>query len=98
MNLGATIRKYRKVRKMTQAQMADRVNMSIAHLSLLENNKRHPSILVAESVAKALGMPLSVLIFLAEERGNVPELSIRDINNLSTGIKDLMEKHIEGKA
>ena len=90
MNLGTTIKECRKLKKMTQGQLAERVGCSVSHLSLVESNKRHPSVPVAEIMAEALGMPLCVLIFIAEERKNLPELTVRHINDLSMNVKSLM--------
>jgi transcriptional regulator with XRE-family HTH domain len=91
MNLGCTIKKCRKLRGLTQEQLADVLGLSMAHISLLEKNKREPSISVIESIAKALEIPLSVLIFLASENGDIKELKSKYRKILSKDIMDLIK-------
>lgn len=91
MDLGGTIKQCRKLRGWTQAQLADRVEMSVSHISLLEQNKREPSISAVELIASALNMPLSVLVFLATEKAKINELDAEHVEALSKNIMELME-------
>lgn len=89
MNFGATIRQCRKLRKMTQAQLAKDAGLSVSHLCLLEKDKREPSIGAVESIATALKIPMSILVFLASEQEKISELNIEHINKLKALIKEL---------
>ena len=95
MNLGATIKQCRSLRKMTQSQLADAAGLSVSHLCLLEKNERQPSISTIESIAQTLEIPLSVLVFLAAEKEEVPELTARHIEDLSRHIINLMKLHVQ---
>ncbi|WP_411267918.1 helix-turn-helix domain-containing protein [Ketobacter sp.] len=90
MDLGGTIKQCRKVKKLTLAQLSKECGISVSYLSLLENNNREPSINTVESISKALGLPLSVLIFLASQRNEEIELSVSHIEALSNNIMELM--------
>lgn len=90
MDLGGTIRQCRTLQKKTQAQLADAAGVSVSHLCLLEKNKREPSITTVESIAKALDIPLSVLVFLAAEKEKVTELEAEHVEALSKNIMELM--------
>lgn len=90
MDLGGTIKQCRKLKGLTQAQLADKVEMSVSHISLIEKNKREPSITAAESIASALDMPLSVLVFLAAEKAKITELNTEHVEALSKNIMELM--------
>ncbi len=90
MNLGETIKQCRKVKKLTLAQLSENSGISVSHLSLLENNNREPSISAVESIANALDLPLSVLVFLAAQRDEVTDLNAAYIETLSNNIMELM--------
>ncbi len=90
MDLGGTIKQCRKAKKMTLAQLSEDCGISVSHLSLLENNNREPSFSAVETIAKALGLPLSVLVFLAAQKDEVTELSASHIEALSNNIMELM--------
>lgn len=91
MNLGKTIKQCRSVKKLTLAQLSESSGISASHLCLLEKNKREPSIGAVESIAHALGLPLSVLVFLAVQREEITDLNASYIETLSNNIMELME-------
>jgi transcriptional regulator with XRE-family HTH domain len=90
MDLGGTIKQCRKAKKMTLAQLSKDCGISVSHLSLLENNNREPSFSAVAAISKALGLPLSVLVFLAGQKDEVVELSTSHIEALSNNIMELM--------
>ena len=90
MDLGGTIKQCRNVKKLTLAQLSKDCGISVSHLSLLENNDREPSFSAVEAIAQALGLPLSVLVFLATQKDEVTELNTAHIETLSNNIINLM--------
>ncbi|WP_083499489.1 helix-turn-helix domain-containing protein [Thioalkalivibrio nitratireducens] len=91
MNLGAAIKSCRKLRGLTQSKLAELSDVSVSHLCLIEKNKRDPSIATIESISKALKTPLSVLVFIAAEKEEIPELNQDQLDTISTGILELMD-------
>lgn len=91
MKLGQTIRICRKNRGYTQGELAERADISVSHLSLLEKNKRDPSLATVEAISSALSMPLSVLVFLASKGEEITELSENQIEEISRSIIGLMD-------
>ena len=80
MNLGRSIKMCRTNQGLSQGDLASRIGMSVSYISLIEQGKRDPAISTIEDVASALGVPLSLLTFLAAEPGElrgVPE-DVRD--------------------
>jgi len=59
--LGHRIRKLRNQAGLTQAQLADRVEVSDEFMSRLERGKKSPSLATASRIAEALGVTLAVL-------------------------------------
>ena len=67
MNLGRAIRLCRVQRDLSQKELARRAQLSTAYVSHLERNERDPSMSTVKSLAKALDLPLSILVFLAAD-------------------------------
>lgn len=55
-------------RGVSQADLALRANCSISYLSMLENNRRNPTLSTLTNIAQALHVPIGILFFLASER------------------------------
>ena len=60
--IGKTIVKLRKSRRITQEQLAEAANVSVSYLRDIEHDCANPTINILEDIADALGMPLFVLI------------------------------------
>jgi transcriptional regulator with XRE-family HTH domain len=63
---GETVRKHRKARFLSQEELAERADLSSKMVSLIERFERNPTVNVAESLAKAMDVPLWRLIKDAE--------------------------------
>ena len=80
MNLGRSIKLCRTSRGLSQDELARKIGKSISYISLIEQGKRDPAMSTIEEIARALGVPLSLLTFLAADPGElkgVPE-DLRD--------------------
>lgn len=80
MNLGRSIKLCRTNRGLSQEELAAKVRLSVSYISLIEKGKRDPPISTVGEIAAALGVPISLLTFLAAEPGElkgVPE-EVRD--------------------
>ena len=71
MDIGRALKLCRSQRRMTQTDLANRAGFSVSYLSLLEKNKRDPSLRTVEKIAHALNMPFSILIFLAVDKSEL---------------------------
>ena len=92
MNLGRTIKLCRKNSGLTQAQLAVLAGISVPHLCLMEQNKRGATVATLEAIAKALKIPLSILIFLAAQHDEIKELDGSQIEELSSNIMRLINE------
>ncbi|WP_033535564.1 helix-turn-helix domain-containing protein [Bordetella trematum] len=75
MNIGQAIKMCRTRRGASQSELAQQADCSVSYLSMLENNKRDPTLSTLTKIAQALRVPVGILFFLAAE-GN--ELSGMD--------------------
>jgi transcriptional regulator with XRE-family HTH domain len=71
MNVGRAIRLCRTRRNASQSDVAQKANCSVSYLSMLENNKRDPTLSTLKKIADALGVPIGLLFVLAAETNDL---------------------------
>lgn len=64
-NIGNTIRKLRSHRGLTLKGLSETTGLSLSYLSLIERNKRDPSLSSLEKISSVFDLPPSILIFLS---------------------------------
>lgn len=74
MNIGNAIKMCRTARQLSQSELAERAQLSVSYLSLLERGKRDPVLSTVVAIAKALDVPLSILVFLAASDGELESI------------------------
>lgn len=77
MNVGQAIRLCRTQRKASQTEVAQRASCSVSYVSMLENNKRDPTLSTLTKIASALRVPIGVLFFLASEQEDLGSVDKR---------------------
>ncbi|WP_342595589.1 helix-turn-helix transcriptional regulator [Salinicola lusitanus] len=68
MNVGQAIRLCRTQRGVSQSVIASRANCSVSYLSMLENNRRDPTLSTIIKIAEALHVPVGLLFLLAADQ------------------------------
>lgn len=76
MKLGEVIRKYRKIKNMTQEEMATRLGITAPAVNKWENDNSLPDITLLSPIARLLGISLDTLLSFQEE------LTPQDINTI----------------
>ena len=71
MNVGQAIRMCRTRRGVSQSAIADRAKCSVSYLSMLENNKRDPTLSTVTKIAEALHVPVGLLFVLAADQNEL---------------------------
>ena len=64
---GNILRNHRKAAKMSQEKLSEKADVDVKMIGRIETSIRNPSINLADSLAHALGIPLSQMIWEAEE-------------------------------
>lgn len=108
--IGSQIAKIRKEREMTQAELAERIDVTVETISRLERGVSMPSVKTLEAVSKALSVRLKDLFDLEREekqagltkeekeiRKIISYLKTKDINDIRFGFRILKDifKNIE---
>ena len=60
--LGARIQRWRREKQITQAVLAERLDISVAYVSLIERGGRNPPITTVSAIARALGISAALLV------------------------------------
>ncbi|MDR1275541.1 MAG: helix-turn-helix transcriptional regulator [Candidatus Accumulibacter sp.] len=71
MNVGQAIKLCRTRRGISQADLARQAEFSVSYLSMLENNKRDPTLSTMTKIAHALRIPVGIIFFLGAEGGDL---------------------------
>ena len=92
MNIGNAIQLARTKRKLSQAELAKRADISVSYLSLLERSKRDPPLSTLRQVASALRMPIEILFFLGAESGELTGLNRELAGQLAFAALELLNE------
>lgn len=60
--IGGKIKEHRSRQRFTQEKLAEILDISVAHLSYIENSKRTPSVRLLRRLALALKVPVKDLL------------------------------------
>jgi transcriptional regulator with XRE-family HTH domain len=91
MELGKAIRLCRSQKGLKLAELAKRAALSESYISLLERGARDPSLSSIEAIARALEIPVSLLIFLGSDAAETSSLPAEVREKLSTAIVQLLQ-------
>lgn len=73
--IGQRIRKYRKAYAWSQEQLAEKIGISVTHMSHIETGNTKMSLVVAADIARALSVHLDALLY------DSPKISRTEIEN-----------------
>ena len=77
--IGQRIRRYRKAVCMSQEQLAERVNISVTHMSHIETGNTKLSLPVLVDISKALEVRTDELLF---DSPSPKEISMTELNSI----------------
>ncbi|WP_386691966.1 hypothetical protein O1Q79_01874 [Lonepinella sp. MS14434] len=83
MNIGKAIKLCRNQRNLTKLKLAEKAELSVSYITLLEQGKRDPNLSTIEKICTALNIPTSILMFLATDAHERDELSTELSEKLS---------------
>jgi len=92
MDLGSTIKNFRKQRKQTQQEFAAHCGITQTYLSQIENNLKEPNISTLTEISKQLNIPLPLLFFLSMTELDIPEGKRKDFMTLAPALKSFINE------
>lgn len=90
MNYGKAIRTIRSAKNLEQKELAHLAKLNPSYISLIESNRRAPSASALEALAKALHVPLYLLMLLASEVEDLHGIAETEANKLGKQLLDLV--------
>ena len=90
MNYGKAIRTIRSAKNLEQKELARLAKLNASYVSLIESNRRSPSSTALEALAKALHVPLYLLMLLASDPEDLHGISERDAHQLGKQLLDVV--------
>ncbi|WP_409967682.1 helix-turn-helix transcriptional regulator [Bengtsoniella intestinalis] len=86
--IGINVARYREKAKMTQAELAEQVNLSPAYISRLECGKKSMTMVTLYHLAEALDVSCNALIY--------PESSSAQIDTITHLLSDKEQAYLQG--
>lgn len=89
MTIGKNVKQYRKLRKLTQVELAEKSNLSRSYLADLEGDRYNPSVETLTAIAKVLQVGVHVL--LGEESTEAP-LNDKEERDIAKKLEAMMDE------
>jgi transcriptional regulator with XRE-family HTH domain len=90
MNYGKAIKTIRAVKGLEQKELATLAELNPSYISLIEANRRAPSPAALEALAKALQVPLYLLMLLASDKEDLHGISAAEATLLGRQLLDVV--------
>lgn len=91
MSIGLNIKKWRKVRGLTQVQLAENTNLSRSYVADIERDRYNPSVETLEAISKALNVKISELVDAnnpdPHEESELADIPIEKLNQYTLSYK-----------
>ncbi|HLR00019.1 MAG TPA: helix-turn-helix transcriptional regulator [Sphingobacterium sp.] len=90
MDLGKAIYTVRKKKNLSQNKFSELLDIDQSYLSLIENNKKKPSIKLLEKVSSNTDLPLPILLFFSLSEEDVKDEKKELFNMMFPKIKEMV--------
>jgi XRE family transcriptional regulator of biofilm formation len=90
MNFGKAIRIARSIADISQGELAEKSSIDRSYLSLIEGEKRMPTMETLQSISKALKIPFHVLALMATESGDNSKIDEGQVRTLGEELARLL--------
>lgn len=90
MDIGRAVKLCRSQKGWTLQELGKLTGIAASHLSMIERNRRDPSMNAMQAIANAFGMPLNVLVFLAADPKDLAGVSEELKEKLSRAALELL--------
>lgn len=90
MNLGESLRQVRVKKGFNQKSFCKKIGVSQSYLSLVERNKKTPSVEILKKISKGVGMPVAILWWFTFEENDVETEKVEKFRLLKPSIDNLI--------
>jgi transcriptional regulator with XRE-family HTH domain len=92
MKYGRAIRLARAARNMSKKELAEKANIDGSYISLIEQDRRVPSVNKIDAIAGALQVPVHLLALLGAEGAQLKNISSQEAEQVGRLLLDLLTK------
>ena len=90
MNYGRALKILREKRGLKQKELAEKASLDASYVSQIENGKRIPGTPAVDAIAKALDVPLYLLMLLASDAEDLRGISEEKARSLGEQLLELI--------
>ncbi|MDO8503783.1 MAG: helix-turn-helix transcriptional regulator [bacterium] len=90
MNYGKALKIVRSARNFSQTDLAKETSLDPSYISLIEQNKRTPSMGTLQKITKILDVPLHLFVLLSSEKNEVKKVSASKRSDIAEILLDLL--------
>lgn len=90
MDYGKALRVIRLSKRLSQVELAKKINVDASYVSRIEAKKRIPTIEFLESVSKKISVPLYLIILLASEKDDLKGVGEEVTQMMGKNLLDLL--------
>jgi transcriptional regulator with XRE-family HTH domain len=98
MNYARAIRIARSIADISQGELADRTGLDRSYLSLIEAEKRKPTLETLQGISEALKLPFHLLTLLATEKVDTKRVNEEQVLSLAKQLTHLLLENSEDDA
>jgi transcriptional regulator with XRE-family HTH domain len=96
MNYGRALKLLREKRRLKQKELAEKATLDASYVSQIESGKRIPSTSAVDALAKALDVPLYLLMLFASDAEDLRGISEEQARRIEMHFLDLIMKTERG--
>lgn len=92
MNIGLAIKNCREAKRFSKTELAEKADLTPSYIALLEKGNRTPNLKALESIGAALGVPVSLLVFIATDKAELPYVKESTRSELLKAIEEFLRQ------
>lgn len=90
MDIGHALKVCRSAKKFSLEELAGRSGLSQSYLSMIESGKREPTLTSVQKISAAMGIPVTIVLFLASDDEELRGLDAETKSRLSDAVLEVM--------
>lgn len=95
MKIGQSVKKVRKLKGVNQGEFSKTIGITQSYLSLIENDKRMPSMDLLEKMAKCFGMPLQFMLWFSITEDQIADSKLEFYRALKPAMDEIVNAIME---
>jgi len=95
MNIGSAIESVRKIKNISQKDLAERAEITQSYLSLIESDKKIPNVKTLNAISAVLDLPTPFLLLFSISENDVPNNKQESFKLVFPLIKSLLSEYVK---